>query len=1326
MPSLRALEEFKASFQALGDEHRTLQSLGLPIDDFPLPENEPAGGGSTAASLGDEGFNVPGLEGVSAESPGTTGDIGGDSFFNDLSDLLGGMDAEVPQNDFDFPAETSPLDNFALPDELSATDNFGLPDDLSVSDDFGLSDAPSAADLPPGFLDGLGEEIEAVSGQETSPLDDNAFGGGDSFDLGDLGLDGLSGETSPPADFTLPDELSATDDFGLSDAPSATDRPPGFLDGLGEDIAAGSGQAASPLDDNTFGGSDSFDLGDLGLDNLSGETPPPADFALPDELSPSDDLDLSDAPSATDLPPGFLDGFADEIEAERGQAPSSADSPGFDDDLGIDLGDLGLDSFPDIAPVEALPSGGAEFEGAFPKMDSGESFELPPEGDDFPGGLGGFGEGAPGDSSAEIADFSQEEAPAEGDAFNFDDFDMEGFTDTPEPGDSDFSSDSGFPSDTALSMDTGFPEESGLGTESIDFDIGETPAFSDSDTALSTETAFDLSDPAGMMDLSDPADMMDMSDPSDFSGQADSLGAEAFDFPGEDAAFGLGDADDQTTDTSFDEDSFGFGEEMPGLDAGAVLEDTSGDSFGSFNTDSELGAGFGDGDYFDALDEFASPGMDDAFDESPHGISTSASKSAASDEVEEINLSFEELEKLLATLSSYPLNLRIACEELIAEQAVAPEEMSKLIKLLVRGAAARDAARLTGKILGKTIHVPKDYEKLTGIALEEEQSSFSYIFVHNFLPVFKLFLAICFAFLTIGYLSWRFIYTPIRAERIYRLGIERIEAGDYRRAVERFWEAFAIHPRRAWFYTYARAFRDARQFTLAEQKYRELLYFTAARNRRRIPEKAAVLEFADMYTNFIGDFESAQRLLRRYILDFFPEDREALTALGDNYLAWSEHDPSRLEYAREAFARVIENHGRTDPMLERMLIYFIRTDDLEQVLALQSHFMDSRRAVISSTTLAELGGYFLDKRMEEIRGVPNQFLDHIGGIREILLRAIRQDPWLPESYYHLARYYNYFRNFHYEMLTLQAAVHIFDHAPEFNARRIRYHINTLNRYAEVIAGRREFFRAEEYLIRAANLFQNAVSRRLLTSAPEFGRIFANLGDLEYFVKDGNMQRALDYFRVAELHGWAPPEMQFRMGAAHYQLHQWGPALERFTAAHREITPNRRILYALGNASFMRGNYHAAQAYFDRLLEMLNADRDRLPAIMATDDVNQLDLAERLMVAQNNLGVTLEALAERTGNIAYRSRAQGLFIQSELAWDVFTRNPMTMIRMRPSPYITAPGVNPAFLNIQNSLSPIADFEPYFFIRVDMDLLEPSPWEALAPLGPRLSEGVHTGR
>ena len=756
-------------------------------------------------------------------------------------------------------------------------------------------------------------------------------------------------------------------------------------------------------------------------------------------------------------------------------------------------------------------------------------------------------------------------------------------------------------------------------------------------------------------------------------------------------------------------------------------------SLGSDVTPGETGPGSDDGSVpepgWAKLEEFSLPGIDDDFSSFSLRKSAGKADTRAEDsfeEPEEIQLTEEEVTRLRNTLLSYPLNLRIACEELISEEVVAPDLLSNMIKLLVRGASARETASLAGKILGRTIPIPKGFEKKTGEELEQEQSSFAYIFVHNFLPVLRLFLIIGLAVLSVAYLAWNFIYLPLKAESIYRRGYERISAGEYGRARDLFREAFGIHQNKKWFYSYAEGFRDERQYLYAEEKYDELLNYTAGRNKRHFPDKKAVLDYAALETNYMRNYSKADQLLRRYILDFSVWDRDALLALGDTNLAWGEIDKDRYEDAREAYAKILEKYGRSDPILERMMIFFIRTDNLKEVLPLQTYFMASAKRRISSSSLAELGGYYLDKRTEEIRGVPNEYLEKIEGIRDILLRAVRTDPMLPEPYYHLSRYYEFFDNVNDEALTLERAIQAFDAAREETPRRLGYRINALRRYGEIHIHRREFFRAEEFLMRGVRLYEDGLSRRLVTGSPLYGKLYADLGDLEYFVKDGNAAAALDYYERSEQNGYAPPEIQYRMGAANYQLHRWSEALDRFVTASFPAPFNRKILYALGNVSYLRGNYFAAQAYYDRLLEILEGDMTRFILIAPTNDPEELELAERIMVAQNNLGVTLEALALRTGSNSYRSRAQGLYSESERAWDVITRNPESMIRLRPSPDINAPGINPAYLNVQNSLYPVPDYEPLFFLRIDRDLEDSSQWEELAPSNYRLSEGLSAGR
>jgi tetratricopeptide (TPR) repeat protein len=266
-----------------------------------------------------------------------------------------------------------------------------------------------------------------------------------------------------------------------------------------------------------------------------------------------------------------------------------------------------------------------------------------------------------------------------------------------------------------------------------------------------------------------------------------------------------------------------------------------------------------------------------------------------------------------------------------------------------------------------------------------------------------------------------------------------------------------------------------------------------------------------------------------------------------------------------------------------------------------------------------------------------------------------------------------------------------------------------------------FFAAEGHLIKGIGLYEDGVNRRLISRSPKFGRLYADLGDLEYFTKDGNMGTALEYYAQAEQNGWAPPEMLYRMGSAYYHQRQWASALLRFVEAASDMPFNRRLLNALGNAAYMRGNYAVAQGYYTRLLDLLQAERSQFSLLLPHERVDHLELAERLMVVWNNFGVTLEALTERTGNPKYHSEALGLYSESARAWDMLTRNPNTLVRMRPGE-LTAPGINLGYLNAQQALHPISDYERQIYIQIDKDVLEPSPWQTLTPENFHLADGL----
>jgi tetratricopeptide (TPR) repeat protein len=1144
----------------------------------------------------------------------------------------------------------------------------------------------------------------------SSDASDTNIDGGAGDDLDDF-LNNLAGSDSPPPmDIPAGGAMSALDDFlkDINSAPSepetgAEDMP--FFPEEGQEESPpfdlGEGQDESPL----LGGEDDSSLLS---DEIHGEsaTPGDGDSALNELLS----------------------GLSDDIES----APADSETPGFDADdfgaetAGSDQEDLGTDDFSTagLGSDDALPDD-------FSTDGLGSDDALP---DDFSTAGLGSDDALPDDFNFE--DFSAGETPPD-DAVSddFESIDMGGesrqgdsstLADT-ESGIDDFNIDNDTLDSGAFDTITDSFESAGQETgESQDFDDGidlggESPDFTP------TAAADDDFSSDALPDMDFPVDNV-----PDFD--IDSSGADS--------------ASDANLDTSFPDTDFS-GIDDSTFDAGSDSSLSSDFDLGSdFASDSidlggggaETGAEAAESQTHDAGftsdvfggDDFSLSGLDDILNKTKPAAPKPVEKKGlfgrkkskeeeeaetiaekdTDENIEEISLTQEEVNNLLHTLASFPLNLKIICEELLAEQVILPQQLAKLIRLLVEGASVRETAAHAEQIIGKPIIIPRSFEKSTGAAFESEQSSFAYIFVHNFLPVIRLFAFIAVMLACVMYLGYRFIYTPLKAESLYKRGYERIPVGEYQRANELFHDAFTLWRKKNWFYAYAEAFRDQRRYLLAENKYDELLRYYPR-------DKKGVLDYAALNTYYLMNYDKANKLLQRELLDYAPNDYQGLLAAGDNFLEWADSNPSRFydryEDARFSYARLLEKYGWQAPVVERMMKYFIRTDNLRETLYLRVWFENSNKRILSPESLAELGGYLLDKQLEKPTGVPDPYVESIESVRNMLLEAVMGNPYLPEPHYHLARYHHNLGNTHEERLTLENAIRAFDLAKHESVKRRLYRVDTQYRYANLLINNREFFPADEQAIRGIELFEDFLTRNLISASPQLGQLYALRGDLEYFVKSGNMEEALANYKKAEGYGYSPPEIQYRMGAAYYQREDWRNALDYLFKASAELPLNRRLLFALGNAAYQRGDYFASQGYYNRLLDILEVQRIRLPVLLPNDNIQFLETGERLMMARNNAGVVNEALAGQTGSRDYQSRALGLYAESARAWDAITRNPATMTRMHLTDSPGAPSINLGYLNANNALRPNSGYRPQIFVRIDKDVLEPSRWEELAPLG-----------
>ena len=198
----------------------------------------------------------------------------------------------------------------------------------------------------------------------------------------------------------------------------------------------------------------------------------------------------------------------------------------------------------------------------------------------------------------------------------------------------------------------------------------------------------------------------------------------------------------------------------------------------------------------------------------------------------------------------------------------------------------------------------------------------------------------------------------------------------------------------------------------------------------------SVHAYADYRSRILGDYPGADRLLRLFIygrerqlneagtrveapaVDGEPFDYDARLSRGDNFMRWDANLPPEqrgvtvdtgpntvdappIESARRQYAQLIEEFGQTEPLLVRMLRYFIRVDNPQQADRIKEAILDDPDFEVDPETLADLAGYLVDRR-------------ELGDVVPVLRRAQALEEEqvdagtggaVPGIYYQLGRYY---------------------------------------------------------------------------------------------------------------------------------------------------------------------------------------------------------------------------------------------------------------------------------------------------------------------------------
>jgi tetratricopeptide (TPR) repeat protein len=860
---------------------------------------------------------------------------------------------------------------------------------------------------------------------------------------------------------------------------------------------------------------------------------------------------------------------------------------------------------------------------------------------------------------------------------------------------------------------------SGLGDTNYDTEVDD-ELDSDIDVPVQ-DTVTESNNVDAIDDLDDIAEFDPSSDFDDLE-EAESLDDEF----GDGGDFSFDQADELTQELPEDEPlTFDETDPFPG---DSMTDDPLSDD--PLDLEGELEAEFGDdfSDEFSMGDFGAEFGIleDSSVDEpEPERAATSSSMEEELDEVTTLeqasafNLTPEEFDRLKETLDGLPLNVRLAVADIISQGTAPFDDLKGLIDSLVGRQPAKKIAALASKITGKKLQIPKGYEKRSGQAFAEHQESFLYQFTHKYWPVIRAAMAITILTSLAAWLSYSYIYQPLYARSLYNQGLEAIAAGQYPRANVLFDRAYGIWPVNDRFLEYARAFAQVRQFTLAQEKYRQLLRID--RNHRQ-----GILEYSHFEAFTMRDYGSGIQILDR-ILNETTGDYDALLQRADIFMEWARftQDPTlrteRYDSARSDIVRLTVLHGQTDPLLFRLLLFYVRTGNLARSFRLQQVFEADPKVQIVPEIYAELAGFYLDTwesgQTSPIIRDPNDTRDFVptgfgpdllDEAQKLLFTALEANTRHAETHYQLARSFALQDRFDQERRALLSANALFNEISQsrpLTRFEVPQQIDTLIRLGENNMRTGNLLTAEENLRQAISLYRQGLTARLVEPSHSFGRMFAHLGDM-YYNQGNDLASALEFYTQALENRFGTgnqPQManllrnvHFKMGVIHYSHGSpegFQQALDHFLLAEGPTpTVNPNLMFSKANTFYQLGNFSAAAAHYQRLITRLVQQRERIATFLITEDSAHRGLIDFKIRAYNNLGATMYQLSRSAGIDRVRRQVEAQFFLSkatELAENV-ARDIETAVRSDSS--------NLAFLNLRSILIP--GFEGQVLIDPDL--------------------------
>ncbi|WP_407428584.1 periplasmic flagellar collar protein FlcA [Treponema sp.] len=648
------------------------------------------------------------------------------------------------------------------------------------------------------------------------------------------------------------------------------------------------------------------------------------------------------------------------------------------------------------------------------------------------------------------------------------------------------------------------------------------------------------------------------------------------------------------------------------------------------------------------------------------------------------SLTDDEYVQFKKNLANYPLNLRIAIEDFISRDEFTDEAVFEIIEKVLKKTSARQLATQLEKILDVSINIPRDFERRSFAEYEAYKQSFQYQLKNRIIPAAIVGVILCFVCFGLFKAGVHFIYKPVMANIHYKQGYTLLQENEFPQSEQEFKTAVSYRPVKKWFFKYAEGYRVKKQFDRAAMMYKNILaYFNH--------DKQAGLDYAAMELYDRANYERAEEITRREVLDYHINDADGILMLGDVFLEWAEVDNSKYELAKQYYLDLIQRYGSNNLYLSRMLRYNIRTDKLREVLSYKNMFYQTKQdrknlKNLSSEDWTELSGYLLEKLYGTLSKNDEYLRTSIEDVLAMLNLAVKSNPENPLARYNLSRYFVYNGYTEQAKAELEKTLELFDAVSVRTKKNVYRQINASRILGELYADAHEYLKAQTVYTKGINLYNYEHEVSDFEGDLNTGKLFADMGDLDYFIS-GELDDALyNYEKAIEIKN-DTPSINFRVGAIYYGKKDYDNALTSFIKVAEKEPKMPNVLLSLGNVLSLRGDNFAAESYYSNLLSILDTEKAKVKYLTPQNNDDDYEIVDLYLKANNNLGVTLYRLAKQTGNSDMNAQAMVRLSDSIRAYDSLTRNPQTMIRME--------GSNLAAQNSKYITHPYPDFEPAIY-------------------------------